>query len=146
MLLQHHRPRRVCRIILRKICLFDERFFCWLAFQQILIVTEKFTARCWGEKVPEIIVPRAMDVILNEESLVVDLTDGRTVSVPLSWYPRLTNATIQERNNWRLIGRGEGIHWPDLDEDISIAGLISGKPSGESQTSLLQWLAQREKR
>jgi len=96
--------------------------------------------------VAEIIVPGAMDVILNDESLVVDLTDGRTVSVPLSWYPRLTNATIQERNNWRLIGRGEGIHWPDLDEDISIAGLISGKPSGESQTSLLQWLAQREKR
>ncbi len=96
--------------------------------------------------VAEIIVPGAMDVTQNDESLVVDLTDGRTVSVPLSWYPRLTNATIQERNNWRLIGRGEGIHWPDLDEDISIAGLISGKPSGESQTSLLQWLAQREKR
>ena len=95
--------------------------------------------------VAEIIVPGAMHVTLNDESLVVDLTDGRTVSVPLSWYPRLTNATVQERNNWRLIGRGEGIHWPDLDEDISIAGLISGKPSGESRTSLLQWLAQRGK-
>ena len=93
----------------------------------------------------EILVPGATDVKINDESLVVDLMDGRTVSVPLSWYPRLTNATMEERNNWRLIGRGEGIHWPDLDEDISIAGLITGKSSGESQTSLRQWLVHRGK-
>jgi len=85
----------------------------------------------------------AQQVTVTEDALVVDLVDGRTVSVPLSWYPRLTHGTPAERSNWRLIGRGEGIHWPDLDEDISVAGLLAGRPSGETQTSLRRWLGSR---
>ncbi len=77
--------------------------------------------------------------------LTVELADGRTVSVPLLWYPRLANATADERRNWRLIGRGEGIHWPDLDEDISVAGLLAGRRSGESQRSLKRWLELRSR-
>ncbi|MCI0667031.1 MAG: DUF2442 domain-containing protein [Methylococcaceae bacterium] len=76
----------------------------------------------------------------------VDLSDGRTISVPLAWYPRLTHASRSEQNNWRLIGKGYGIHWEDLDEDISVEGLLAGKPSGESQTSLQKWLASRASR
>lgn len=64
--------------------------------------------------------------------------------VPWAWYPRLVNGTRQERNHWRLIGRGVGIHWPDLDEDISVEGLLTGRPSGESQRSLKHWLEARE--
>ena len=82
---------------------------------------------------------------MSEDSLTVDLSDGRTVTVPLAWYPRLAHATPTERNNWRLIGRGEGIHWPDLDEDISVASLLAGHPSGESQTSLHRWLESRQR-
>ena len=73
-------------------------------------------------------------------ALTVDLEDGRTVSVPLLWYPRLAYAALEEREHWRFIGRGEGIHWPDLDEDISVANLLAGKRSGESQRSLKRWL------
>jgi len=65
---------------------------------------------------------------VTEDALVVDLVDGRTVSVPLPWYPRLAHGTPAERANWRLIGRGEGVHWPDLDEDISVAGSLPGTP------------------
>jgi hypothetical protein len=65
----------------------------------------------------------AQHVAVTDDTLVVDLVDGRTVSVPLSWYPRLAHGTPSERANWRLIGRGEGIHWPDLDEDLSVASL-----------------------
>jgi hypothetical protein len=90
--------------------------------------------------------PTAQRVTLTEDSVVVDLTDGRTVSAPLAWYPRLLHGTPEERDNWRLIGRGEGIHWPDLDEDLSIDGLVSGRPSGESQASLKHWLAGRKAR
>jgi uncharacterized protein DUF2442 len=82
---------------------------------------------------------------MSEDSLTVDLSDGRTVTVPLAWYPRLAHGTPTERNNWRLIGRGEGIHWPDLDEDISVASLLAGHPSGESQTSLHRWLESRQR-
>lgn len=78
-----------------------------------------------------------------ENTLVVDLDNGRTLSVPLAWYPRLFHGTPSERNNWRLIGKGEGIHWPELDEDISVEGLILGKPSGESSRSLERWLKGR---
>jgi hypothetical protein len=85
----------------------------------------------------------AQQVTVTDDALVVDLVDGRTVSVPLPWYPRLAHATAAERANWRLIGRGEGIHWPDLDEDISVAGLLAGRPSGETQSSLRRWLASR---
>jgi len=77
------------------------------------------------------------------KSWSVDLSDGRSISVPIAWFPRLLHSTEQERNNWRLIGKGQGIHWEDIDEDISIEGLLTGKPSGESQESFKKWLAKR---
>ena len=79
-------------------------------------------------------------ISIDDESLMIDLVYGRSISVPLEWYPRLLHGTPQERNNWRLIGRGEGIHWPDLDEDISVENVWTGRPSGESQHSLKRWL------
>ena len=85
----------------------------------------------------------AQQVTVTDDALIVDLVDGRTVSVPVSWYPRLAHGTPAERSNWRLLGRGEGIHWPDLDEDISVAGLLAGRPSGETQSSLQRWLKSR---
>ena len=85
----------------------------------------------------------AQQVTVTDDALIVDLVDGRTVSVPVLWYPRLAHGTAAERAKWRLIGRGEGIHWPDLDEDISVAGLLAGRPSGETQTSLRKWLESR---
>ena len=87
----------------------------------------------------------AQSVNVTDEALIVDLSDGRTVSVPLAWFPRLLHGTAEERNKWRLIGSGEGIHWPDLDEDISVENLILGKPSGESQKSFKKWLEARAK-
>ena len=87
---------------------------------------------------------KAQQVLFTEDSLTVDLVDGRTISVPLAWYPRLFHGTPEERRNWRLIGQGEGIHWPELDEDISVENLLAGKPSGESQRSLKQWLEDRQ--
>ena len=92
----------------------------------------------------EIQVARAQQVAVAEDTLTVDLVDGRTISVPLGWYPRLLHGTPEERNQWRLIGDGEGIHWPDLDEDISVENLLAGKPSGESQRSLKRWLEGRK--
>jgi hypothetical protein len=86
---------------------------------------------------------RAEKVVIRGDTLTVDLKDGRSISVPLGWYPRLMHGTPQERNNWRLIGKSEGIHWPDLDEDISVENLLSGQPSGESQASFDQWLKKR---
>ena len=80
-------------------------------------------------------IPSAQDVKVTDDTLSVDLGDGRTISVPLAWFPRLVHGTPKERNNWRLIGKGEGIHWEDLDEDISIEGLLAGHASGESQAS-----------
>jgi hypothetical protein len=87
--------------------------------------------------------PLAESVVVRADELVVDLADGRTLTVPLSWYPRLAHATPEERADWRLIGLGEGIHWPQLDEDISVEGLVAGRRSAESQTSLRKWLASR---
>ena len=75
----------------------------------------------------EIIVPTATDVAVTDDTLPVDLSDGRSISAPLAWYPRLVHASESERNTWRLIGRGEGIHWPEVDEDISVAGLLAGR-------------------
>src|SRR3989304_820933 len=94
----------------------------------------------------EIQIAKAQNVTVTDDSLTVDLTDGRTISVPLAWYPRLVHSTPQERNNWRLIGNGEGIHWPDLDEDLSVEGLLLGGPSGGSQRSFQRWLGGRENR
>jgi len=79
-------------------------------------------------------------VIVTDEALTVDLNDGRTVTVPLAWYLRIFYGKPQARMKWRLIGNGEGIHWSELDEDISVENLITGKPSGESQRSFKRWL------
>jgi len=91
----------------------------------------------------EIAVPMAENIRVTADSLSVDLSDGRTLSVPLGWYPRLLHSSAEERKNWRLIGKGRGIHWEDLDEDISVAGLLAGSPSGESQASFKKWLNSR---
>jgi hypothetical protein len=88
---------------------------------------------------------QALQVAVSDDTLTVDLVDGRTVSVPLAWYPRLAHATPTDRSNWRLIGRGEGIHWADLDEDISVEGLLAGRASSESQSSLDTWLRSRKR-
>ncbi len=93
----------------------------------------------------EIVVPYAVDVSVTDDTLSVELSDGRTISVPIEWFPRLVHGSPSERNNWRLIGRGEGIHWPDLDEDISVEGLLAGRPSGESLKSFKMWLEKRKK-
>jgi hypothetical protein len=85
----------------------------------------------------------AQNVTVSQDALVIDLVDGRTISVPLAWYPRLLHGEPEERNNWRLIGQGEGIHWPDLDEDISIKNVLLGKASGESQRSFKRWIENR---
>jgi hypothetical protein len=90
--------------------------------------------------------PRADKIRVTRDALVVDLADGRTIITPLSWYPRLHSATPAERRKWRLIAAGEGIHWPDLDEDISIEGLLAGSHSGESQASFQRWLKTRLQR
>ena len=90
---------------------------------------------------PESIV--AVDVKVTDESLSVELADGRNVTVPLGWYPRLVHATPAERGVWQFTGGGSGIHWPAVDEDLSIAGLVAGRPSTESQASLQRWLAGR---
>ncbi len=86
----------------------------------------------------------AKGVTASDEALTVDLADGRTITVPLAWYPRLAHGTLAERSNWRLIGGGSGIHWPDLDEDISVESLLAGRRSGESQTSLRRWIEARK--
>ena len=87
----------------------------------------------------------ATRVDVNADSLTVELADGRTVAAPLAWYPRLMHANEAERKDWRLIGGGRGIHWPAVDEDISVANILAGQPSMESQTSLKKWLDARAK-
>ena len=94
----------------------------------------------------EIEVPNAQCVEVTEDTLTVELSDGRTISVPLGWYPRLIHARQSERDNWRLIGKGHGIHWEEIDEDISVEGLLAGKPSGENQRSFKKWLEERQSR
>jgi hypothetical protein len=91
-------------------------------------------------------VPAAVGVTVTDDTLSVDLADGRTIAVPLGWYPRLEHADVGERANWRLIGNGHGIHWEDIDEDINVAGLLAGRPSGECQTSFKKWLEARQSR
>lgn len=86
---------------------------------------------------------KALDITISADALTVILADGRVVSVPLTWYPRLLHGSPHELMNWEWIGDGEGIHWPDLDEDISVVSLILGRPSAESQRSLQRWLASR---
>ena len=89
---------------------------------------------------------RAATVELTATELSVRLIDGRTVSVPLSWYPRLEQATVKERGNWRLTGDGQGIHWPDIEEDISVEGLFAGRQSKERANSFQRWSAARHRR
>src|ERR1043166_1353217 len=87
--------------------------------------------------------PLAVRARILDHAVVIDLSDGRTVTAPLAWYPRLLHGTARERQRWQLIGGGVGVHWPDLDEDLSVEGLLAGRPSGESQTSLGKWLKGR---
>jgi hypothetical protein len=86
----------------------------------------------------------AESISFTEDSMTAHLDDGRTISVPLAWYPRLLHGTPQERD-FELIVDGEGIHWPDLDEDISVEGLLAGKRSAETDVSLSKWLQARKK-
>ena len=86
----------------------------------------------------------AQKVRVTADELFVELVDGRTVSVPVQWYPRLAHGSPAERQNWQIIGRGVGIHWPDLDEDIAVEDLLAGRASGESQPSFQRWLESRQ--
>jgi hypothetical protein len=85
--------------------------------------------------------PIAVQVAITDEELIVDLTDGRRMMVPLAWYPRLLLASPAERQNFQLLGDGYAIEWPDLDEHIGIEGMLAGRHSGESHKSLERWLA-----
>lgn len=88
-------------------------------------------------------IPTIQQVTVTDDTLSADLSDGRTISVPLAWYPRLLHSSTKERNDWRLMGSGSGIHWNQIDEDISIKNLLLGQASGESQKSLQRWLSSR---
>jgi hypothetical protein len=81
----------------------------------------------------EIRLADAVGVHVTDEVLTVDLSDGRSVSVPTAWFPRLANATSSERDNWRFIGTGQGLHWPDLDEDLSVEGILAGRASARAR-------------
>ena len=89
--------------------------------------------------------PSAASVTISEADLTVELVDGRVLSVPLEWYPRLAIANEAEQANWHLLGDGYAIEWPDLDEHIGIAGLLAGRRSGESPASFHRWLTSRRK-
>ena len=91
----------------------------------------------------ELAVPAATAASVGEDSLVIELADGRTITAPLAWYPRLLHASASERANVRVVGQGKGLHWPDVEEDISVESVVRGRPSMESSASLKRWLAQR---
>ena len=88
--------------------------------------------------------PLATKIAVTAERLLVDLADGRGISIPLAWYPRLLHGSPAERDNWRLLGDGYAVEWPDLDEHIGVAGLLAGRRSGESDASLNRWFATRQ--
>jgi uncharacterized protein DUF2442 len=88
--------------------------------------------------------PRGISVSVTDDTLSVDLEDGRTVSVPIGWYPRLAHGTLAERTNVKISGAGFGLHWPDLDEDIGIEGILLGKRSNENPQSFEKWLQARK--
>ena len=90
--------------------------------------------------------PTAVEVTVTDDDLIVRLADGRRISVPLAWYPRLLYSSESERGNWQLLGDGYAIEWPGLDEHIGIEGLLEGRPSGESPQSLKRWLDSRHAR
>lgn len=81
--------------------------------------------------------PKAMAIACSDDELRVSLTDGRTLSVPIAWFPRLAHASISERAEYEILGDGEGVHWPKVDEDISVAGLLAGQPSVEAKSALV---------
>jgi hypothetical protein len=89
---------------------------------------------------------RARAVSLTADELTLDLVDGRTISVPLAWYPRLWNGSPEERAHVEILADGAYLHWPDLDEDVSVEGIVEGRRSGESSSSLKGWLAARASR
>jgi hypothetical protein len=87
--------------------------------------------------------PKITGVVVTDDTLYVDLEDGRTIAVPLGFYPRLMHGSAQERANFQISGGGHGIHWPDLDEDVGVEGLLLGSKSAESPASFQRWLVQR---
>lgn len=87
--------------------------------------------------------PVAIELLFTSDALIVSLADGRALTIPLTWYPRLLHGTEAERQNWAFLGGGYAIEWPDLDEHIGIEGLLAGRPSGESAKSFDRWLASR---
>ena len=87
--------------------------------------------------------PLVITVTVTDEKVIVDLVDGRSLSVPLAWYPRLLHGSPEERNNWQLLGEGYAIEWADLDEHIGVEGLLAGRRSSESQRSIERWLIAR---
>lgn len=89
-------------------------------------------------------LPRVTGVSVTDDTLSVDLEDGRTVAVPIGWYPRLAHGTPAERMNVQIAGAGYGLHWPELDEDIGVEGILLGKRSNESSHSFEKWLASRK--
>ncbi len=91
-------------------------------------------------------LPRIVRVAVTDDTLSVDLEDGRTISAPIGWYPRLAHGTPEERSNFQISGAGYGVHWPDLDEDIGVEGLLLGKPSTESPSSFEKWLERRRRK
>lgn len=94
---------------------------------------------------PILVTARITNVNVTDDTLTVDLEDGRTISVPIGWYPRLANGTSEERAHWEISGAGYGIHWRDLDEDLGVEGLLLGKKSNESLVSLERWLEKRKR-
>jgi Protein of unknown function (DUF2442) len=89
--------------------------------------------------------PIVKSLAVSDETLAVFLDDGRQLTIPLSWYPRLEQGSKQERSNWKILGGGYAIEWPGLDEHIGIEGLLAGRRSGESQKSFEKWLTSRPK-
>jgi hypothetical protein len=102
-----------------------------------------------GDSVDDLVLEQGSavaSVTVTNDNVVVDLADGRSLSVPLDWYPRLLHGSPSERANWRLLGDGYGIEWPDLDEHVGVEGLLAGRRSGESEDSLRRWLDLRAPR
>jgi hypothetical protein len=80
-------------------------------------------------------MPRATNVVCTDDELSVSLADGRRLAAPIAWFPRLAHATPAQRANYQLLGEGQGIHWPDIDEDVSVAGLVAGRPASEYKST-----------
>jgi Protein of unknown function (DUF2442) len=96
--------------------------------------------------IPELDIPSVADVCTGPRRLCFHLSDGRTVSAPIDWFPRLVHGSVRERRNWKIVGAGFGVHWPDLDEDVSVENMLLGQRSVESERSLRDWLDSRPRR